>query len=242
MRDIDDPELLKKLRTFRRLTWIPEVVDGDGGPSASKFSGLPYLPSGEAWPACGNCGKPMQLFVQLNERDLPVEAAQVFNDGLLQFFYCTNQEPHCESLCEAYLPNARSTLLRLLPLGDVGPAKPVDLPRGMFPPRRIVNWTVTADYPNWEELDLLGNALTDEEADTLGEQDFPRTGEKLLGWPAWIQGVEYPSCPECEQPMEFLFQVDSEQNLPYMFGDAGIGHITQCSIHKHRLAFGWACS
>ena len=105
-----------------------------------------------------------------------------------------------------------------------------------------MSWTKSPDYPNWEELNLLGNALTDEEADTMGEQDFPRTRDKLLGWPAWIQGVEYPSCPECEQPMEFLFQVDSEQNLPYMFGDAGIGHITQCSIHKHRLAFGWACS
>jgi hypothetical protein len=42
--------------------------------------------------------------------------------------------------------------------------------------------------------------------------------------------------------MHLLFQIDSEDNLPYMFGDAGCGHITQCPKHPHRLAFGWACS
>jgi hypothetical protein len=26
-----------------------------------------------------------------------------------------------------------------------------------------------------------------------------------------------------------------------MFGDSGIGHITQCPEHKEVLAFGWAC-
>ena len=88
---------------------------------------------------------------------------------------------------------------------------------------------------------VVGTALTDEEAEALAEQDFPRSGEKLRGWPAWVQSVEYPSCPECGRRMELLLQIDSEQNLPYMFGDAGIGHITQCPEHRDQLAFGWAC-
>ena len=56
--------------------------------------------------------------------------------------------------------------------------------------------------------------------------EFPHSGEKLGGWPMWVQSVEYPSCPECGAEMTLLFQIDSERNLPYMFGDVGCGHIT----------------
>ncbi|MBV9774390.1 MAG: DUF1963 domain-containing protein [Gemmatimonadetes bacterium] len=241
MSDIEDRSLRQKLAAVRRRTWIPEVVDGDGGRADSKFSGRPYIPPSEAWPACGNCGKPMQLFVQLNGRDLPAEAGEALGGGLLQFFYCTSDDPHCESECEAYFPNATSTLLRLLVPGEATGADGAEPPAGMFPPRRIVGWTESPDYPNWEELDELGIELGDEEADALHEQDFPRDGEKLLGWPAWVQSVEYPACPECSGQMELLFQIDSEHNLPYMFGDVGTGHITQCPVHRHQLAFGWAC-
>lgn len=41
--------------------------------------------------------------------------------------------------------------------------------------------------------------------------------------------------------MELLFQIASEENLPYTFGDVGVGHVTQCPAHRERLAFGWAC-
>jgi hypothetical protein len=66
-------------------------------------------------------------------------------------------------------------------------------------------------------------------------------GDKLASWPAWIQNVEYPNCPRCARRMAHLFQVDSEHNVPFMFGDAGCGHITQCPEHKEVVAFGWAC-
>jgi uncharacterized protein YwqG len=46
--------------------WYPKVSDGDGSLLDSKFSGKPYLLPGEEYPRCLNCGKPMQLFVQLN--------------------------------------------------------------------------------------------------------------------------------------------------------------------------------
>jgi uncharacterized protein YwqG len=84
--------------------------------------------------------------------------------------------------------------------------------------------------------------LEEDEEEALMERDFPRHGEKLLGWPAWVQGVEYPKCRICGREMALVFQVDSEHNLPYMFGDAGVGHVTQCPEHHAELAFGWACS
>jgi hypothetical protein len=42
--------------------------------------------------------------------------------------------------------------------------------------------------------------------------------------------------------MVYVFQVDAEDHIPFRFGDADSGHITQCREHKEVVAFGWACS
>ncbi len=41
--------------------------------------------------------------------------------------------------------------------------------------------------------------------------------------------------------MRLVFQVDSDDNLSFMFGDSGCGHITQCQHHKNQVAFAWTC-
>ena len=250
--DIDHLNALnEKLRPYRRTTWLPEVVEDDAAVSARcKFSGVPALRPGEAWPACGNCRRPMQLFLQLDARDVPGDAAAALRGGVLQLFYCTSVRPECEVECEAFFPRARSTLVRLLAAGEAAPEpeglvegwRGVALPEGMFPAKRIVAWTAADDYPDAGELEMLGLDLSDEEQDALYGRDFPLDGEKLLGWPKWVQDVEYPDCRECGRRMEHVFQIDSEQSLPYMFGDVGIGHVTQCPEHPGELAFGWACT
>lgn len=240
MPDALPPELLRKVAPFRRDAWHPDVVEGDGDALASKFSGRPWLRRGEGWPACGNCGRPLQLFVQLNARDLPPEGARVLGGGMVQLFYCTREEPLCEVECEAFLPGAKSTLVRWIAPAELADGATAEPPPEMFPPRRIVAWRKSDDYPNWEELGDLGVTLDDGESEALGDR-FPSPGDKLLGWPFWVQGVEYPHCPDCGRRMELLFQLDSEDNLPYMFGDSGAGHVTRCPDHPHRLAFGWAC-
>ncbi|WP_276307800.1 DUF1963 domain-containing protein [Stenotrophobium rhamnosiphilum] len=213
----------------------------DGPLNASKFSGAPFLPSGSKWPACQNCGKPMQLFLQLNPSELPEQVTSPWGEGLLQFFYCTNSEPLCEVDCEAFFPFSKSTLLRIVSAEGKSEAVDSSAVLNGFPPKLIVGWKVDHDLPNWEELRSLGVELTDEESEELSEKGFPRSGEKLLGWPAWVQGVEYPQCPECGSQMRLVFQIDSSGHLPYMFGDVGCGHISQCAIHPSNLAFGWAC-
>ena len=79
-------------------------------------------------------------------------------------------------------------------------------------------------------------AAPEAEAVTIAEM-----GDKLAGYPHWVQGVEYPNCPECNRRMELAFQLDSEDHLPFMFGDVGCGPITQCPEHKEVVTFGWAC-
>ena len=135
----------------------------------------------------------------------------------------------------------------------------------MLPAKTIVDWTEFVDYPNPQEHEELGLQYTYDwdshpfqlrvecpevglvveglEADGLAEKiSSAAPGDKLAGWPHWIQGAEYPVCPQCSQRMGLVFQLDSNDHLPFMFGDMGTGHITQCPAHKDIVAFGWACS
>jgi uncharacterized protein YwqG len=227
-------DVLAKLEHLKRPAWKPVVRDGDGEPTSSKFSGSAWLPPGEAWPTCPNCGEPMQLFVQLNAATLPVTA---LGEGLLQLFYCTSDEPLCEDDCEAYSPFSRSVLARRIDLAGGGRAG--EPPAGAFPAKHIAAWEQVDEYPNWEECSQNGVELTEAEESLL--DGIPLDGDKLLGWPRWIQGVEYPECTECGEPMTLVFQIDSEDNLPYMFGDVGTGHLTRCPAHPDIMSFHWAC-
>lgn len=224
---------------YKRNAWKPITEESDGSILASKFSGIPYLMKDEKYPRCQNCDKPMQLFIQLNLDELPTALRKDIGNGLLQMFYCTSEEPLCEVDCEAFFPFAKSVLLRIIQ-PEVETVSSRMLPENLFPPKLIIGWDEIEDYPNPEEGESLDIELEDDEWDVMTEE-FPHIGDKLGGYPAWVQGVEYPDCPLCGETMQLLFQIDSEDNLPYMFGDVGCGHITQCKDHKEQLAFGWAC-
>lgn len=73
--------------------------------TASKLGGTPFIARNADWPCCGVCSSPMDLFLQLNSRDLPAELADPFS-GLLQVFLCTAEGvPHWH-----VLPRIRKTL------------------------------------------------------------------------------------------------------------------------------------
>lgn len=232
---------VNKAARLKRSCWVPKVSEGDEGVGHSKFSGVAFIPQGEEWPVCPNCTEPMQLFLQLNSDDLPEGAPAPFGDGILQMFYCTNVEGECELDCEAYDPFSRACVVRVVAAGSRARELKESPVRDAFPASTIVDWEECEDFPNDEEIQENGVELPEEESEALSESGFPRAEEKLLGWPYWVQGVEYPGCPTCGTRMRLLFQIDSCVNLPYMFGDAGCGHITQCPEHPQQFAFSWAC-
>jgi len=233
-------ELKKKFTGYEKPAWKPVTLDHDGAPNDSKFSGKPVLKKGESWPICANCNKPMQLFVQLNLSQLPA-GADIKGEGYLQMFYCTSYEPHCEVECEAYFPFSKSTLLRIISEEEAAADHTIPDIKDNFPAKTIESWEEFTDYPGYEERDEAIE-MSNEEEDFAQDNDIgPAMGDKLGGWPHWVQSVEYPSCPECGNQMGLVLQLDSEDNVPYMWGDSGVGHITQCSSHPHQVAFGWAC-
>lgn len=236
-------DLKQILEPYKRQAWTPNIIEEESNPKSSKFSGIPALSKDETWPCCSNCDEPMQLFLQLNSQDLPEPEKSVFGEGILQVFYCTNWDKECEASCEAFFPFSKSTLLRVVDFnGELMELPEQSLVKDAFPERHIVGWEPKVDYPSCEELGDLGVKLSDEQSHLLCDLEYPLPKDKLLGWPSWVQGVEYPDCPECGKSMKLIFQIDSNDNLPYMFGDVGCSHITQCEIHKNTLAIAWACS
>jgi uncharacterized protein YwqG len=258
-------EIVRKLGPWlakqRRPAWKPIVEEGDGPATVSKFCGTPWIGPDASWPECGHCKKPLPLFLQIDLGDLPEELGQRFGTGLLQLFYCTRDD------CQGYggwEPFA-DDLSRVRVVRPTSPGLMISVPQqdGHLPAKQIVGWTCFTDLPNPQEHDELGLKYTyNFDAGTLRfecpELGFDHTnrmndcpaeeiaiseqGDKLAGWPAWVQNVEYPHCPCCGRRMVHVFQVDSEDNIPFMFGDVGCGHITQCPEHKEIVAFGWACS
>lgn len=235
-----EQELLEaQIRNAERTCWKPVTEPRDGGCAISKFGGLPYLHLAEAWPRCGNCNQPLQLFVQLDSSTAPMTLPFT---GLLQFFYCTNAQAECEMKCDAWAPRARSTYLRVVHPEGEGQVVQRLPASASFASRTIKSWSKSHDYPHYEDCLQSGIVIPDYLINDIVEAYAPQEGDKLLGWPSWVQGAEYPSCPVCDSRMLVLFQVASEDNVPYMFGDMGTGHISICPNHPAELAFGWACS
>jgi uncharacterized protein YwqG len=233
------PSAIKRLK---RKSWKPLVIDGDGALYDSKFGGTPWLGGDEFWPTCQHCGKPMPLFLQLNLKTLPQDLRAEFGKGLLQLFYCTSNDPHCESECDAFFPFTKSKLVRIIEAarGLNRHDRPDIAARCL--PKCIIAWEERDDYPYWEEGEEYSLKLSHKEWKVVAEHGFPRSGDKLAGWPDWIQGIEYPYCPLCNERMRLIFQLDSNDHVPYMFGDLGCGYITQCPVHTNQVAFAWACS
>jgi hypothetical protein len=188
------------LDILRRKCWTPEVRSGDGALMASKFSGIPYLAEGEKWPTCPNCGNPIQALRAIEFRRTSGRVRKALGDGLLQFFYCTNGEPMCEVDCQAWGPYSKSTVLRIIAPGHNASEyseSPVPNP---FRPRQILAGLRKTISQNWEELKEYAVEMTEDEQEKLSES-YPVQGEKLWGWPLWVQGIEYPNCPKCDTRM-----------------------------------------
>jgi hypothetical protein len=229
------PEPSEAAAPFVRTAYVPESVEGSIA-AGSGFGGQPHLADGVSHPSCPRCGESMPLVAQI---DLAAQPAPVVaGTGLMQLFYCTRERDGmpCEVELGGWAAFSKAHVARLVPAGPGGAPGQADTP---FEPQRVAEWTSVEDYPDWQELSALG-ADPGEPPDEV--EPFPLDGEKLGGWPRWIQGIEYPSCPKCGIQMKLVLQVDSEKTLPTMWGDMGIGHVTQCPHHADVLTFAWACS
>lgn len=230
-------ELPPEAAALIRPCFVPETVPG-AFENRSGFGGAPYLPRGVEHPVCPGCWAPMTLFLQLRLDELP-NREPADPSGMLQLFYCTTEEPDlCARSLNSWAPFSTGANVRIVSAqgGTVSDVPP------RYPALTITGWSEEPDMPNWDESRSLGVVLDEELALHLMNAEVPRVGDKLAGWPAWVQGVEYPACPVCGATMRLVFQLESDDHVPHKFGDSGTGHITQCETHRNLVAFGWACN
>lgn len=258
-------EIIKALDPWRRRVtrpaWTPVVEEADGPPTASKFFGTPWTGPRSPWPRCTGCKIPLAPLLQLRLGDIPGPRGR-FGPGLLQFFYCSRA-----SGCKAGYSHkpfsdqaTRVRVVRPTPRGRTVPT-PQDYEPPEAPAQRVVGWDRIDDRPHLFEFDENGlsyeldsaartervrcpevglDVTIPEKFNWIDDASRPAPGDKLGGWPNWIQRQEYPSCPRCGRRMALLFQVASHDHARSTLGDFGTGHVTQCPDHRDVVAFGSA--
>lgn len=246
------------VRAHTRTAWVPWLDDEADPLNGSRFGGSPWIPTGEAVPPCGVCEEPLRLLLQLALDELPPEARGALpSSGMVQAFYC--EYPECEQDGSGWEPFSKVHLVRIIASDGPGAIEVYGQP---FPVRAISGWDPAPDLPAADEQDELGLVFDYDFAsnqvrvrcksvqldappismDELQAEQVSQasSGDKLRGWPHWVQHVSYPRCPQCSGAMEYVFQLDSDHHLPFVWGDAGVAHLSQCAQHPEVLTLAWA--
>ncbi|MFT3768184.1 MAG: DUF1963 domain-containing protein [Minicystis sp.] len=150
----------------------------------TRIGGRPLAPSGFAWPACGECGSPMQFLAQILLRD----ADPSFADRLLLLFMC--QAP--PFLCASGAPGSSASFAVCVGVGRLAPCTP---------PR---------DAP-YALRGIEGLMLRPFETPYEDARASVQPGEFVyghLGDPAESVSKFVPSCPTCQAPMRFIVQLE----------------------------------
>lgn len=180
---------------------------------------------GESVPACQQSGAPMHPVVQIRVDELPQNLPGFEGIALLTLW----MDLHSDEIWRAkngdgFLVRTYSTLEDLVPLGPgfrESPALPT------FP----VFWRETLlEQPSWE--DMAGEVpvkVARSQDDTWFAESRYLTDHyyklrsvrpiKLGGWPAWIQGADWPA------DAEYVFQVDATYKGKLHVGDGGSVYI-----------------
>lgn len=199
-------EHLKNLEDFKQNTYSPITRNTEINFSAtSKFGGFPHIGTEKEWAICPECRKPMQFFLQLNLEELPEKQGE----GIFQLFYCL----------EDYLAKCR-LVLKVEEKNDLQ----LKIDVSPYPQKEIVGWNVKDDFPHGEDYWNIDIEDIEDEVIMLMEEKGegePYLGDKLFGWSAWEQEASYPLDDKTNEEMKLFFQISSEENLPYMFGDDG---------------------
>ncbi len=218
----------------------------------SWFGGGALLADDVAWPDCAQCKKPMHHFLQLDLSTLP-DGASPQKQGLVSFFYCSTDDGNCE----VWDPKSGAHAFVLSPSDESCSLRPSPLQKPM-------KWQIISSFTHHRDpppehkgvrfdrsagADGRGDVVDDDGAFIASDVDdgvfyeicAPAAGDKLGGSPYELQGPQGLPCPVCQKEMRQLFQIDSNDNLDYMFGDSGCAHIVQCDAHPSQLAFWWDC-
>jgi predicted DNA-binding WGR domain protein len=230
---------IARFNHLRRTAWSPIVESRKDTPLASKYGGNLWFNLQDPRATCTNCGYPKECYLQLNLQDLPAELQGKCGQGLLQVMICSHDTCGC-AYCIAVADDEMATEdVRVLQPKDTESLN--DEPDDSTPVLQIVGWQPFDDYPTYEEAwDVYNTEYGDEgEEEIFDSHDNVRKMDKLGGWPCfWQQFTGYPTCPVCQETMQFLFLlsrgVPGWEDNGSLTEDCPIS-IFQCSTHSDQL-------
>jgi uncharacterized protein YwqG len=208
----------------------------------SKFGGLPYAETGDAWPSCPTCKSELTFINQIFD-----EAEQ----QLLVFYYCNECRPW--GLADE---EEGQWLIKLYKEPSTGKVAEITRASGddlATTPCRVMTSYVEV-LPDWDGLDSVSSEVSDlcckinkDSPWEEYEEAVERTGclndyaTLLGGYPRFVQGEATPACSECNSEMVFYAQVDSEDEANIMWGDSGLVYLLRCPNHKNQFHLELQC-
>ncbi|UTW61012.1 DUF1963 domain-containing protein [bacterium SCSIO 12741] len=189
----------------------------------SHVGGHPYFEQGREWPETKK-GEPLQFIFQIwNEDGLELPKSV----KLIQFFYDWEEFP--------WDTDNDGWLVRIY--REINPEKEIEqaVPAGKEAPHYCaLKFETVQTLPDWEGIDVFGPKASDLSCQINDDepwQAYQDTVEKLIGdtdyqsqlggYPNWVQGESTPKDSE-GKPMKLLFQIDSDDNAGFMWGDVGL--------------------
>jgi ankyrin repeat protein len=215
----------------------------ESGPADSKRGGLPGLLEGERWP-CTPSGQPMAFVLQLDLDEVRAARGLELGSGVLQLFYSVEESP--------WGPFSPEGLVRIVPKqalrapGEV-PAKlgrePSRYSSGLLPERPLRVQEAASrcaeDFPfreagtkKWHRYAL------DLPVDSDALARLCRDGNKVGGYPKWIQDPEYPADPKTGRELSrLLLQLEPDPVGELTWGDNGYLYVLQCPEEPTLVTF-----
>jgi uncharacterized protein YwqG/predicted DNA-binding WGR domain protein len=232
-RDTELGRALRTLKKWERTAYLPVLESRPIDPASAlgdKFGGMPWISDAAPWPELD--GEQMEFLFQLEL----AKRLRSFPKGLLlQCFYSWKGD------YASYDPWAPTACVRFVrPKG-----RPVVDPLAeLYPENAIVDYTERIELPGYasretrEELAAIEHLL-----DPVLDVDprFDRRGDKLGGWPDFIQDEELVRCRICGEALLELVQIESGRALPLVWGDMGVAYVVACPKHLTEATLFWQC-
>lgn len=185
---------------------------------ATKFGGVPYLETKEAWPQCCTCKQSLSFVCQVDLRETSHPARERI--PFFTFFYCWQCFPwgdQGEWAVRIYNDPMERKAVAVQPPLQVGHAAECR-----------VSFTERSSLPDWEgaqlwcpdAMDLSCQANSDAPWEAYQSAVEKIVGDQKIetcvgGYPRWIQGEETPD------KADLLAQIDSVDDAGIMWGDVG---------------------
>ncbi|MBU1108231.1 MAG: DUF1963 domain-containing protein [Candidatus Riflebacteria bacterium] len=206
----------------------------------TRFAGPAYSENEDIAPVCPVCGEKLSFVFQFYPQS---DQKALSASPLLVFYYCfkctpigsENEEPG-QWLIRSYQTAAPEKFVDGIGVDTSFTAFSCQLAKTQVLPDYE---TIEEKYPYiaemCEEVDADDPLGAYEDAGLeVGCEMEPFTS--IGGYPIWIQGEAERTCPICKKIMDFIGQIDSQQEVQLMWGDAGCVYLFQC--HEHHDQFG----